>query len=83
MAQSNSASGQTTLSSVKHNNTVLTIVVLGTLMGSVDVTIVLLAFPSIAESLHADFLTSIWIILAYLLVIAVTTTQRALSVLSV
>jgi EmrB/QacA subfamily drug resistance transporter len=44
-------------------------------MGAVDVTIVLLAFPSITRDLHADFLTSIWIILAYLLVIAVTTTQ--------
>ncbi len=59
----------------RHRNIVLTIVVLGTMMGAVDVTIVLLAFPSITESIHADFLTSIWIILAYLLVIAVTTTQ--------
>ena len=42
-------------------------------MGAVDVTIVLLAFPSITRALNADFLTSIWIILAYLLIIAVTT----------
>ncbi len=44
-------------------------------MGSVDATIVLLAFPVINDSLHSDFLVSIWVILAYLLVIAVTTTQ--------
>jgi EmrB/QacA subfamily drug resistance transporter len=60
---------------VRHSNKILAIVVLGTLMGSVDVTIVLLAFPTITASLHSDFLVSIWIILAYLLVIAVTTTQ--------
>jgi EmrB/QacA subfamily drug resistance transporter len=59
----------------KHQNIVLTIVVLGTLMGALDTTIVLLAFPVINDSLHSNFITSIWIILAYLLVIAVTTTQ--------
>jgi EmrB/QacA subfamily drug resistance transporter len=59
----------------RHINIVLAIVVLGTLMGALDVTIVLLAFPVITESLHSDIITSIWIILAYLLVIAVTTTQ--------
>jgi len=59
----------------RHINIVLAIVVLGTLMGAVDVTIVLLAFPVITESFHSDIATSIWIILAYLLVIAATTTQ--------
>jgi len=44
-------------------------------MGALDSTIVLLAFPVINDSLHSDFITTIWIILAYLLVIAVTTTQ--------
>ena len=58
-----------------HNNLVLAIVVLGTLMGALDVTIVLLAFPTITTSLQSDLLTSIWIVLAYLLVISVTTTQ--------
>ena len=59
----------------RHQNIVLTIVVLGTLMGALDTTIVLLAFPVINDSLNSNFITSIWIILAYLLVIAVTTTQ--------
>jgi EmrB/QacA subfamily drug resistance transporter len=54
---------------------VLAIIVLGTLMGSLDSTIVLLAFPTINDSLHSDLAVSIWIILAYLLVIAVATTQ--------
>jgi EmrB/QacA subfamily drug resistance transporter len=61
--------------SKRHQNIVLSIVVLGTLMGALDTTIVFLAFPVINDSLHSNFITSIWIILAYLLVIAVTTTQ--------
>jgi EmrB/QacA subfamily drug resistance transporter len=66
---------QPTAISGRHRSIVLTIVVLGTLMGALDSTIVLLAFPVINDSLHSDFITTIWIILAYLLVIAVTTTQ--------
>ena len=44
-------------------------------MGALDSTIVLLAFPVINDSLHSDLATSLWIILAYLLVLAVATTQ--------
>ncbi|HVN65517.1 MAG TPA: MFS transporter [Methanomicrobiales archaeon] len=54
---------------------VLGILMLGTLMGALDSTIVLLAFPTISESLHADLLSTLWIILVYLLVVAVCTTQ--------
>ncbi len=53
----------------------LFIVMLGTLMGSLDSTIVILAFPTISQSLHADLLSTLWIILIYLLVVAVCTTQ--------
>ena len=60
---------------VKSQNIILVIVALGTLMGALDSTIVLLAFPAINAGLQADFITTIWIILAYLLVISVTTTQ--------
>jgi MFS family permease len=35
---------------------------LGTLMGSLDSTIVLLAFPVINDSFHSDLVTSLWII---------------------
>jgi len=44
-------------------------------MGALDSTIVLLAFPVINDSLQSDLATTLWIILAYLLVIAVATTQ--------
>ncbi|HXW99452.1 MAG TPA: MFS transporter [Methanomicrobiales archaeon] len=54
---------------------VLGVLMLGTLMGSLDSTIVILAFPTIADALHADLLTTLWMILIYLLVVAVTTTQ--------
>lgn len=54
---------------------IILVLMLGTLMGSLDSTIVILAFPTIAESLHADMLSTIWIILIYLLVVAVCTTQ--------
>jgi EmrB/QacA subfamily drug resistance transporter len=59
----------------QHSGIVLSIVMLGTLMGALDSTIVILAFPTINDSLHSDLATSLWIILAYLLVIAVATTQ--------
>jgi len=58
-----------------HKKITLFIVMLGTLMGSLDSTIVILAFPTISQSLHADLLTTLWIILIYLLVVAVCTTQ--------
>ena len=63
------------VSSPTHSNIVLGIVMLGTLMGALDSTIVLLAFPVINDSLRSDLANSIWIILAYLLVLAVATTQ--------
>ena len=62
-------------SSNRHSSIVLAIVMLGTLMGSLDSTIVLLAFPVINDKLHSDLATSLWIILAYILVLAVATTQ--------
>ena len=54
---------------------VLAVLMLGTLMGSLDSTIVILAFPTIADSFHSDLISTLWVILIYLLVVAVTTTQ--------
>ncbi len=54
---------------------VLIILTLGILMGAIDTTIVLLALPTINMALHTTLIASVWIILAYLLVIAVATTQ--------
>ena len=45
------------------------------LMGAVDSTIVILALPTITVQLGATLSSSIWIIMIYLLVIAVGTTQ--------
>ena len=75
MSEMQQAPSQPIFSSPKHSNLVLGIVMLGTLMGSLDSTIVLLAFPVINDSLHSDLATSLWIILAYILVLAVATTQ--------
>jgi len=44
-------------------------------MAAVDTTIVLLALPTITVDLNTDLLTSIWVLLAYLLVLAILTTQ--------
>lgn len=44
-------------------------------MAAVDTTIVILALPTIAGSLHADLAITIWTLLAYLLVAAVLATQ--------
>ncbi|MGA3290570.1 MAG: MFS transporter [Candidatus Bathyarchaeia archaeon] len=71
----NEAPSKPIASSGRHSSIVLAIVTLGTLMGALDSTIVLLAFPVIYDSLHSDLATSLWIILAYLLVLAVATTQ--------
>ena len=61
---------------------IIAILMLGTLMGSIDSTIVILAFPTISDSLHASFISTLWVILIYLLVVAVCTTQLAGSVTS-
>jgi len=53
----------------------LAIVSVGTLMAAVDTTIVLLALPSLTLSLHTDLYHSIWVLLSYLLVLSVLSTQ--------
>ncbi|MGB8215822.1 MAG: MFS transporter [Candidatus Methanoperedens sp.] len=59
----------------RHEGIVLSILVLGTLMGALDTTIVLLALPSMTEGLGSNLGETIWVILIYLLVIAITTMQ--------
>lgn len=54
---------------------VLVTVVMSVLMSAIDTTIVILALPTITGSLHTSLKLSIWIILVYLLCIAVFTTQ--------
>ncbi len=55
-------------------NTILAIVVIGTLMASIDSTIVLLAFPAMTAALHSTISTIIWVILIYMIVVAVFST---------
>ena len=54
---------------------ILAVVMMGTMMSAVDVTIVLLAIPDITNKLHTNLAASIWVIISYLLVVAVLTTQ--------
>ena len=54
---------------------ILAVLMLGTLMSAVDTTIVLLAIPQITNAFGTNLATSIWVIIAYLLVIAILTTQ--------
>ncbi|ARM76674.1 MFS transporter [Acidianus manzaensis] len=54
---------------------ILIVLTLGTLMAAVDTTIVLLALPTMTISLHTDLYLSIWVLLAYLIVLAILSTQ--------
>ncbi|HUY70292.1 MAG TPA: MFS transporter [Candidatus Baltobacteraceae bacterium] len=58
-----------------HQKIVLALVMLGGMMAAIDTTIVILALPSIIPSLHSNLSTAIWVILAYILVLAIFTTQ--------
>ncbi|MEM0134524.1 MAG: MFS transporter [Thermoplasmatales archaeon] len=58
-----------------NENLILSVIVIGTLMASIDSTIVLLAFPAITSALHSTISTIIWVILIYLIVTAVFSTQ--------
>jgi len=53
---------------------VLAIVALGVMMAAVDTTIVILAIPNIMKYYNTDLITTVWTILAYLLVVATLTT---------
>ncbi|MGP6293657.1 MFS transporter [Caldiplasma sukawensis] len=59
----------------KRDSLILLTVMIGTMMSAIDSTIVLLALPDLSISLNAGLSTSIWVILIYLLVTAVLTTQ--------
>jgi Arabinose efflux permease len=58
-----------------HENIILGVILIAVLMAAIDSTIVLLAFPAIVSSLHSNLATIIWVILIYMLVSAVATTQ--------
>ena len=53
----------------------LAVIATGVLITAVDTTIVVLALPHIQRSLHADLSSVVWIIVSYLLVITLLSTQ--------
>jgi EmrB/QacA subfamily drug resistance transporter len=53
----------------------LTVVLMGVMITAVDTTIVVLGLPVMMRRLHSDMLGMVWVIMAYLLVLTVTTTQ--------
>ncbi|MGC8462704.1 MAG: MFS transporter [Acidimicrobiales bacterium] len=58
-----------------HPNLALAVVVVGVLITAVDTTIVVLALPDIQRSLHVGLASVIWVIIGYLLVITLLSTQ--------
>ncbi len=62
-------------SGVANPTLILLVLVLGTLMPAVDTTIVILALPTMAGELRSPLATIIWVILLYLLVVTLLTTQ--------
>ena len=58
-----------------HEDIILGVILVAVLMAAIDSTIVLLAFPAIVSSLHSNLTTIIWVILIYMLITAVATTQ--------
>ena len=58
-----------------HPNLALAVVVVGVLITAVDTTIVVLALPDIQRSLHIGLASVIWVIIGYLLVITLLSTQ--------
>ena len=54
---------------------VLFVIILGTLMAAIDTTIVVLALPTMGTELQSPLSTIIWVILLYLLVTTLLTTQ--------
>src|ERR1019366_6176348 len=61
--------------SADHPNLALLVVVVGVLVTAIDTTIVVLALPEIERSLHIGLTSVIWVIIGYLLVITLVSTQ--------
>ncbi len=61
--------------SARYAGLALLVVVVGVLITAVDTTIVVLALPEIQRSLHVGLASVIWVIIGYLLVITLLSTQ--------
>jgi len=60
---------------IEHPNLALLVVVVGVLITAIDTTIVVLALPEIQRTLHIGLTSVIWVIIGYLLVITLVSTQ--------
>ncbi len=60
---------------VNTENKLIISLMIAVMMGAIDTTIVILALPTFTAKLHTNIANSIWVIMAYLLVLAVGTTQ--------
>ena len=58
-----------------HYGLALAVVVCGVLIAAVDTTIVVLALPKIEAELHVNVTDVIWVVISYLLVVTVLSTQ--------
>jgi EmrB/QacA subfamily drug resistance transporter len=59
----------------RYRQIALVVVMMGVMIAAVDTTIVVLALPVMMADLHTDLVTMVWVIMAYLLVMTVLTTQ--------
>lgn len=59
----------------RNKSEILAVLVVGVLMSAIDITIVILALPTIDSGLHSGIALSIWVIMAYILVMTVLSTQ--------
>lgn len=59
----------------KYRVITLAIIMTGVTMSAVDTTAVILGLPVMKIDLHSDLISMIWVIMAYLLVMTITTTQ--------
>ena len=59
----------------RYRTIALTVVLMGVMITAVDTTIVVLGLPVMMQRLHANMVGMVWVIMAYLLVLTMTTTQ--------
>ncbi|MCL4560343.1 MAG: MFS transporter [Chloroflexi bacterium] len=62
------ATGNQTKGRIAYKWIVLSVTTIGALMAAIDSTIVVLGLPMMMESLHADLIEMIWVIMAYILI---------------
>jgi MFS family permease len=62
------SSKKAALGKVEYKWIVLSVTTIGALMAAIDSTIVILALPYMMEELHADLVTMVWVIMAYILI---------------